>query len=131
MPTILGSKWENFETKEKMSLAELFDKIKDAKYPCGAPQYGKHIFKDIIYFPPVQKRNQVWIDGKDGKFRIYNSTVMATLGEMASVAVDDAIWGKIDVPDTELSKKYGTMSNRWITYKLIDEIKDMIVKMDL
>ena len=32
MPNILGSKWENFKTKQPYSLSELYEKIKDADY---------------------------------------------------------------------------------------------------
>lgn len=131
MPNILGSKWENIKTKNSYSLEELFEKIKDADYPCGAPRFGNHITKDIIFFPPIGKNNQIWIDGNNGKFKIYNSTKMATVGQMADVAFENAIWSEVDAPNPELAKKYGTVSYRFITYKMMDEIRDIIAGMDL
>lgn len=131
MPNILGSKWENIKTKNNYSLSELYEKIKGANFPCGAPNLTHHITKDIIFFPPIGKRNQIWMDGDNGKFKIYNSTTMATIGEMADVAFENAIWSEVDMADMELSKKYKTTSNRWITYKMIDEIKEIIDNMSL
>lgn len=56
---MLGVKVIKIEPKEKLSLEELYEKIKDIPFAAGKPDYVKHGFNYIIAFLPEDRENQV------------------------------------------------------------------------
>lgn len=80
--TFFGIKTAKIVTNEKMSLEELYQKIQDVPFEAGKPEFVKHGFNNVIAFPKIDRENQVWIIGKDGKFTIQRSTIIAGVGNM-------------------------------------------------
>lgn len=96
---LLGVKMIKIQPKEKMTLEELYEKIKDVQFAAGAPEYIKHGFNYVIAFPPEDRENQVWvISSKDG-FTVQRSVAVAGVGNMvknmAAAEVLDSLSGGI------------------------------------
>ena len=68
--------------KEKMTLEELFDKIKDQQFDAGAPELTKHGFNMVIAFPPEDRENQVWIIATKNGFTVQRSVIVAGVSNM-------------------------------------------------
>ncbi len=57
----LGFKIKTVKTKNTYTIESLFEAIKDKEFSAGKPELTKHGMTTIITFPPLDRRNQVWI----------------------------------------------------------------------
>lgn len=58
---MLGVKIKTVKTKNEYTIEEFYDAIKDKSFSAGAPALTKHGFSTIVTFPPLDRRNQIWI----------------------------------------------------------------------
>lgn len=58
---MFGVKVKNVKTKNEYTIEELYNAIKDQKFSAGEPALTKHGFSTIITFPPLDRKNQIWI----------------------------------------------------------------------
>ena len=56
-----GVKIKTVKTTNKYTIETLYEAIKDKKFTAGEPSLTKHGLVYVITFPPLDKRNQVWI----------------------------------------------------------------------
>ena len=56
-----GVKIKSVKTKNTYTIESLFEVIKDTEFSAGKPELTKHGMATIITFPPLDRRNQVWI----------------------------------------------------------------------
>lgn len=56
-----GFKLKQVKTKQKYTIEELYEAIKDAEFTAGTPELTTHGLTTIITFPPLDMNNQVWI----------------------------------------------------------------------
>ena len=88
---MLGIKSIKIEPMEKMTIEELYDKIKDVEYSFGKPECIKHGMYYVIAFPPEDRENQVWIMATRTGFVVQRSVTMAGLSNMfESMAIAEA-----------------------------------------
>lgn len=74
----------NYET-----IQELFEKIKDVEFEAGKPALIKQGFAWIIFFPKLDRNNQVQILGSKNKYSVVRSTQPAGLDQLlANVALE-------------------------------------------
>ena len=57
----LGIKIKNVKFKNKYTVQELYEAIKDKEFTAGVPELTKHGFAYIITFPALDDQNQVWV----------------------------------------------------------------------
>lgn len=82
---MFGIKVRKVKTSQEYTIEELFDAIKDNKFSAGTPALTKHGFATIITFPPLDRKNQVWImpiKKKGNSFSIQKNEA-AGMGNMA------------------------------------------------
>lgn len=84
---LFGIKQIKIETREKLTIQEFYEKIKDISFAAGEPKLLKNGFVWVIAFPEVNHNNQVQILGNDGKFFVTRSVQPAGLGSFAKNAV--------------------------------------------
>lgn len=63
----LGIKIKTVTMKQKYTIEELFEAVKDKKFTAGEPQLVKHGFTKLIVFPALDNMNQVQISPAFGK----------------------------------------------------------------
>lgn len=81
---IAGIKSIKLELKGNYAtLEELFEAMKPLTFEAGVPKLKKNIIGFVIAFPPVDRNNQVWITGSQGKFNIARSAEVVGLGNLA------------------------------------------------
>lgn len=81
---IVGIKSIKLELKGNYAtLEELFEAMKPLTFKAGVPKLKKNIIGFVIAFPPVDRNNQVWITGSQGKFNIARSAEVVGLGNFA------------------------------------------------
>ena len=56
-----GVKIKNVKLKNKYTIEELYEAIKDKQFTAGTPELTKHGFAYIITFPALDDQNQVWV----------------------------------------------------------------------
>lgn len=91
---MMGVKVIKIAPKEKMTLEELFDKIKDLDFEAGKPELVKHGFTNVIAFPQEDRENQVWLIAIKNGFQVQRSTIVAGLSNMVANGI------KADVLDS-------------------------------
>ena len=57
----LGIKIKKVKFKNKYTIQELYEAIKDKEFTAGVPELTKHGFAYIITFPALDDQNQVWV----------------------------------------------------------------------
>lgn len=58
---MFGVKIRKVKTKNEYTIEELYHAIRNEKFSAGTPALTKHGFSTIITFPPLDRKNQVWI----------------------------------------------------------------------
>ncbi len=57
-----GIKIKKVELSKEYTLDELFEAMKaKTDWSAGEPGKTKHGFAEVIYFPPIDRQNQVWV----------------------------------------------------------------------
>ncbi len=56
-----GVHYQTIQTMQSYTIQSLFEAIKDKPFTAGVPSLVNHCGYDVITFPPLDKRNQVWI----------------------------------------------------------------------
>lgn len=126
---LLGIKTIKIETKEKMTLEELFEKIKDVQFSFGAPEYIKHGFNYVIAFPPEDRENQVWIISSKTGFVVQRSVAIAgaanMVKNMAAAEVLDSLSGGI----TGMISAFGSPKKACMAHcdEVADKIKEIVL----
>lgn len=94
---MFGVKVRNINTANEYTIEELYEVIKDKRFSAGIPALTKHGFSTIITFPPLDRKNQVWImptRKKGSKFSIQKNEaagVGAIMGNMALSTMTDGL----------------------------------------
>lgn len=97
---MFGIKVRKIKTANAYTIEELYDAIKFTKFSAGTPALTKHGFSTIITFPPLDRKNQVWIipfKKKGNTFTIQKNEaagVGMAAGNMALSALTDG-WSDI------------------------------------
>ena len=105
---MLGVKTIKIVPKEKMSLEELFEKIKGEQFDAGAPEYIKHGFNYVIAFPPEDRENQVWIIETKGGFTVQRSVVIAGISNMVKNDIKAEVLDKLSGGITGMISTFGS-----------------------
>lgn len=105
---MFGVKTIKIVPKEKMTLEELFDKIKDQQFDAGTPEYIKHGFNYVIAFPPEDRENQVWIIASKNGFIVQRSVAVAGLSNMVKNAVKAEVLDKLSGGVTGMISTFGS-----------------------
>lgn len=105
---MLGVKMIKIAPKEKMSLEELFNKIKDLQFDAGVPEYTKHGFNYVIAFPPEDRENQVWIIETKGGFTVQRSVAIAGVSNMIKNGVKADILNGLSGGITGMVSTFGS-----------------------
>ena len=58
---MLGVQIKQLKTKNKYTIEELYEAIKDKQFSAGVPALTKHGFAQLIAFPALDRQNQVQI----------------------------------------------------------------------
>lgn len=127
--SFLGIKVEKFETKDSISIDALYELIKDVKFDAGTPSLVKHGLNNIIAFPKIDRENQVWIIGKNGKFSVQRSTVIAGVGEMIKNTVTADILDSVTGGVTGLISTFGSPKKTCMA--LVDKTVETIKALNL
>ena len=97
---MLGVKVKTVKTKNEYTIEEFYDAIKDHSFSAGVPALTKHGLATIITFPPLDRRNQVWIIPVVGfkknsttKFQVSKNDVAGAGNAAINMAVDDLTGG--------------------------------------
>jgi len=105
---MLGVKMIKITPRDKMTLEELYEKIKDQQFDAGKPEYIKHGFNYVIAFPPEDRENQVWIiETKDG-FTVQRSVVIAGVSNMVKNGVKAEVLDKLSGGITGMVSTFGS-----------------------
>lgn len=123
-----GVKTIKIEPKEKMTLEELFEKIKDLSFDAGTPEYIKHGLNYIIAFPPEDRQNQVWIIKSRNGFVIQRSVVIAGVEDMIKNAVEAEVFDKITGGVTGMISTFGNPKKKCMAHcdDIAEKIKSII-----
>ena len=84
---MLGIGRGQVKTNRTYTIEELYAAIRDHVFPAGSPALAKHGLCVIIAFPPIDRRNQVWILPQTGKGERRTSTFRVQRGEAACASV--------------------------------------------
>lgn len=90
---MLGIGRGQVKTNRTYTIDELYAAIRDHVFPAGSPALARHGLCVIIAFPPIDRRNQVWILPQTGKGERRTSTFLVQRGEAvcaAAMAADPA-----------------------------------------
>lgn len=127
--TMLGIKSVKVETKDSISLEALYELIKDTEFEAGVPSLVKHGLYYVIAFPKIDRENQVWITGKDGKFKVQRSTIIAGLGESLKNSVAADVMSHVTGGVTGIISQFGSPKKTCMA--LVDKTADKINSMNL
>ncbi len=125
---MLGVKMIKIEPKEKMSLEELYEKIKDIQFSAGKPEYIKHGLNYVIAFPPEDRENQVWIITSKDNFIVQRSVAIAgvanTFKNMAKAEILDQLSGGI----TGMVSAFGSPKKACMAHcdEIAEKVKEII-----
>ena len=127
---MLGVKPIKITPKEKISLEELYEKIKDLQFDAGKPEYVKHGFNYVIAFPPEDRENQVWImQTKKGEFVVQRSVTMAGFSNMVSSSVKAGVMNKLTGGVTGMISTFGSPKKACMAH--CDSVAEKIKSLDL
>ena len=104
----MGVKTIKIVPKEKMTLEELFNKIKDQQFDAGVPEYVKHGFNFVIAFPPEDRENQVWIIETKNGFTVQRSVVIAGVSNMVKNGLKAEVLDRMSGGITGMISAFGS-----------------------
>ena len=89
---MLGYKIKYVKTKNVYEdIVSFYDAIKDKNFTAGKPELVKHGFSNVIVFPAIDDRNQVWIlDVNKNKFQV-SKNAKAGVANLAATTIIDEI----------------------------------------
>ena len=89
---MLGYKIKYVKTKNVYEdIVSFYDAIKDKNFTAGKPELVKHGFSNVIVFPAIDDRNQVWIlDVNNNKFQV-SKNAKAGVANLAATSIIDEI----------------------------------------
>lgn len=89
---MLGYKIKYVKTKNVYEdIVSFYDAIKDKNFTAGKPELVKHGFSNVIVFPAIDDRNQVWIlDVNNNKFQV-SKNAKAGVANLAAITIIDEI----------------------------------------
>jgi hypothetical protein len=89
---MLGYKIKYVKTKNVYEdIVSFYDAIKDKNFTAGKPELVKHGFSNVIVFPAIDDRNQVWIlDVNNNKFQV-SKNAKAGVANLAPTTIIDEI----------------------------------------
>jgi hypothetical protein len=89
---MLGYKIKYVKTKNVYEdIVSFYDAIKDKNFTAGKPELVKHGFSNVIVFPAIDDRNQVWIlDVNNNKFQV-SKNAKAGVANLAATTIIDEI----------------------------------------
>lgn len=89
---MLGYKIKYVKTKNVYEdIVSFYDAIKDKNFTAGKPELVKHGFSNVIVFPAIDDRNQVWIlDVNNNKFQV-SKNAKAGVANLATTTIIDEI----------------------------------------
>lgn len=125
---MLGVKSIKIVPKNKMTLEELFNKIKNQKFDAGVPEYTKHGFYYVIAFPPEDRENQVWIvETKDG-FTVQRSVIIAGVANMIKNDIKAEVLDKLTGGITGMISTFGSPKKACMAHcdEIAEKIKAMV-----
>lgn len=124
-----GVKTIKIEPKEKMTLEELFEKIKDVQFSWGAPEYVKHGFTYVIAFPPEDRENQVWIIASKTGFIVQRSVAVAGVGNMVKNMVKAEVLDSLSGGITGMISTFGSPKKACMAHcdEVADKVKALIL----
>lgn len=113
---MLGVKIIKIETKKKMTLQELFEKIKDLPFAAGAPEYIKHGLNYVIAFPPEDRENQVWVIETKNGFTVQRSVAIAGVSNMIKNGVKAEVLDRLSGGITGMVSTFGSPKKACMTH---------------
>lgn len=122
---LLGIKMIKIDTKTKMTMQELYAKIKDVRFEAGKPLLLSNGFASIIAFPEIDRNNQVQILGDNGKFYVTRSVQPAGIGNFVKNAALEHLTDGL----SGMSAAFG--SAKKLTMHLAEETAKTIKALDL
>jgi len=89
---MFGYKIKYVKTKNVYEdIVSFYDAIKDKNFTAGKPELVKHGFSNVIVFPAIDDRNQVWIlDVNNNKFQV-SKNAKAGVANLAATTIIDEI----------------------------------------
>lgn len=89
---MLGIKIKYVKTKNVYDdIVSFYNAIKDKNFTAGKPELVKHGFSNVIVFPAIDDRNQVWIlDVNKNKFQV-SKNAKAGVANLAATTIIDEI----------------------------------------
>ena len=89
---MLGYKIKYVKTKNVYDdIVSFYNAIKDKNFTAGKPELVKHGFSNVIVFPAIDDRNQVWIlDVNNNKFQV-SKNAKAGVANLAATTIIDEI----------------------------------------
>ncbi|MCR5638472.1 MAG: hypothetical protein K6F97_06490 [Lachnospiraceae bacterium] len=89
---MLGFKIKYVKTKNVYEdIVSFYNAIKDKNFTAGKPELVKHGFSNVIVFPAIDDRNQVWIlDVNKNKFQV-SKNAKAGVANLAATTIIDEI----------------------------------------
>ncbi|MCC6094049.1 MAG: hypothetical protein LIV24_03345 [Eubacterium sp.] len=101
---MLGVKIKTVKTKNEYTIEEFYDAIKDKSFSAGAPALTKHGFSTIVTFPPLDRRNQIWIipvvgvgKSKTNKFQLSKQEIAGAGNAVVNTALNDLTGGLLNM----------------------------------
>jgi len=125
---MLGVKMIKIEPKEKMTLEELYEKIKDIQFSAGAPEYIKHGLNYVIAFPPEDRENQVWIITSKDKFIVQRSVAVAGVSNMVKNMATAEVLDKLSGGVTRMVSTFGSPKKACMAHcdEVAEKLKELI-----
>ena len=97
---MFGVKVKVIQTNHQYTIEEFYSAIKDTPFSAGAPALTKHGFSTIVTFPPLDRRNQIWIlpviglkSKSTNKFQISKNEVAGVGNAAVNMALNDLTGG--------------------------------------
>jgi 16S rRNA U1498 N3-methylase RsmE len=95
---MLGVQIKHLKTKNKYTIEELYEAIKDKQFSAGVPTLTKHGFTQLIAFPPLDRQNQVQIvsfkmKGQAQTFQIQKAEAAGIDNMLGNMAINNLTGG--------------------------------------
>lgn len=97
---MFGVKVKTVKTNNEYTIEEFYDAIKDKSFSAGAPALTKHGLSTIITFPPLDRRNQIWVipvvgigKQKTNKFQLSKQEIAGAGNAVVNTALNDLTGG--------------------------------------
>ena len=126
---MFGVKSIKIVPKNKMSLEELFEIIKDLQFDAGKPEYIKHGFTYVIAFPPEDRENQVWIIENKGTFIVQRSVAVAGMSNMVKNMAKAEVLDKLSGGVTGMISTFGSPKKACMAH--CDNVAEVLNGLDL